>query len=627
MRSSQRSLIAFLAVGIVVAALAGLLGNARLAAESSVAAVAGDPLILSGQKPRLQDFFAGGNADFTVAITNTGAVALQNVTVTGATVAACNRNNLGPLTPGQSTSYSCSRTNVTESFLNELQVNGITAAKTVSHRSNAFVKVLKPELRITKEPESQTVRSGATAFFTITLYNPSDFIMTVEGVDDPLVEDCELNPTITINLPPKESLDYICTQPNVQESMATIATARTTNPINSNQYTASDVAWVEVLDLEASLTPEPGSIPEPGDHVTYTVSLTNTGSVPVTLMGLTTNQYGNILDPSNLQVEAAHNTCLPQPSLPTLQPFGGNYSCTFTALAGGQPSNFSVLLTATAKDKNDLDITATTSATVVITNVPASMALTLGADPSFINPPSRLVTFSVRVENTSPVDNITITAMNDEFLGDLNGRGTCELPVEGLAPGFSYQCRFSATISGVVGQQKSRTIFVTAVDDDLSPEMLNENDIVTVGITDRPAQAIFMPNITDDSVEPNNNCFRAYPLSRNRQYFFRPPNKYNSLVPLDQRDQDYFSFELIQSGRVTIEMTNFVPRSGQLIIRPHVEGGNPPCGTPPLARNPDEALDRSIDLGTRPAGRYYIQIINDGPSNVQDLYGLIVRVN
>lgn len=616
MRSSRRSLIVFLMVGIILAALAGLIGSARLAAEGSAADAVGDPLILSGQKPRLQDFFAGGDATFTVSITNTGAIPFQTVTVTGATSPDCNRNDLGALSPGQATSYTCTRENVNESFLNELQVNGVTDATTVSHESNAFVQVLKSELRVTKFPDTQTVRRGATAFFTITLFNTSDAIVTLVEVDDPLVEDCNLDPTITINITPNDSLDYPCSMPNVQEPMATVATGRVTNPVTLDEYVASDVGWIEVLDMEATLVAQPAFIPEPGNMVTFTVDLVNTGSVPVTLTGLTTNQYGNILDPNNPKIEAATNSCLTQPTLPVLQPFGGGHRCTFIASVSGQPSEFSVVLTASAKDKNNLDITATTNATVMITNLPASIDLTLGADPPFINPPSRLVTFSVRVENTSEADVISITEMEDEFLGSLDGRGTCALPVEEIPPGFSYQCQFSATVSGQLGQQKSRIISVTAVDDDLTPEILTVSDSITVGITDLPAQAIFMPSVTDDTVEPNNSCSRPYPLLLDRQYFFLPPGLYPG-------DQDYYSFELTQSVRVRVELTNFVARKGQLVVRKG-EG----CLTV-VARNPDEALNKTLDLGTQTAGRYYIQIINDNRDlvNIRELYGLIVRTD
>lgn len=629
MRSSKRTFIAFLIIGAALVAslavAAGLASARPLPGDSPTATAATGPLIISGQKPRFQDFFPGGDAAFTVAITNTGSVEFQTVTVSDAVSPDCNRGDLGPLSPGQSTSYTCTRENVAESYLNELQVNGTTTDTTVSHRSNAFVKVLKQELRITKTPQVQTIRQGATAFFTITLYNTSDSIMTIEEVNDSVVDDCDRTPTITINLGPGDSLDYPCSISNVQAPLATVATVRARNPVTNNEFTASDVAWVDLLNLQAELVPQPASVPEPGDLVTYTVNLVNSGSVPVTLVGLTTNKYGNILDPGNDLVEAATNSCLPQPSPPTLPPYNGSYQCAFVAPAEGQPSNFSVILTATARDPNDIDVTATTNATVLITNVPASMKVTLSADPPFINPPSQQVSFSVLVENTSGADAITITDITDEFLGSLDRRGTCEFPVEGLPAGFSYQCRFADTVSGQLGQQKSRIITVDATSDDQTGETLTVSEVVTVGITDQPTQYNFMPNVNDHSLD-RTSCGRPYPLTLNTQYYFRPPNRYDPTLPVEQREQDYFTFELTQSGRVRVELTNFVPRKGQLIIRPHVAGSTTPCGSP-LGRNPDEALNKIVDLGTQPAGRYYIQIINDGPSNVPDLYGLIVRVN
>lgn len=623
----KRSLVLLLMVSIVMAALAFAVGSDTLSADSDGIEATSGPLIASSQTPRLQDFFAGEDAQFTVSITNTGSIAFQTVTTSNATTPDCNRDNLGPLAPGQSTSYTCSESTVTESFLNEIQVNGTTDATTVSHKSTAFVKVLKPELRITKLDQVQTITHGGTVFYTVKVFNTSEFFLEINSIDDSVMNNCDKTPTtVSLYLNPGESFNYSCSMTDIEAPIASVITVTATNTTTSQQYTASDAAWVEVLSLEAGLSAQPTSVQEPGDLVMYTVNLVNTGSRPLTLAGLSTNQFGNILDPGNPAVDAVTNTCLPKPSLPTLEAFGGNHTCSFAAAVEGQPSEFSVILTATGRDSSNIDVTATTSASVTITDSPASLLLTLSADPPFINPPSRQVTFSVRVDNTSSADAITITELRDELLGNLNGRGTCTVPVENIPPGFSYQCSFAATVSGTVGQQKSRTISVKAVDDDLVPGTLNQSKTVTVGITDQPTQYNFMPNISDNT--PNNtSCGRPYPLSTNQQYYFIPPNTYDPSAPSNEREQHYFVFELTQSGRLTVEMTNFVPRKGQLIVRPHIEGGNPQCGSQSLGRDPDESLTKTVDLGTRPAGRYYIQIINDGPSNVRDLYGLIVRVN
>lgn len=614
MSRRNRSLIAIFTLSVVMAALTGVMGIARLLAEAPTAETAADSvLILAGQKPRAQQFFPGGDALFTVSITNTGTVALDTVAVNNASTPSCNRGGLGPLAPGQSTSYTCQRNGVNESFLNVLEVTGTASGgATASHTSDAFVNVLKPEIKILKRPTTQTVREGATAFFTVRIFNTSpDVVLTNITVDDNLVDDCDLDPVVPVNLAPGDSADYPCMLTNVQEPLTTVATVEGTNPVNGDLFTSSDAAWVDVLNLEANLTPQPATIPEPGGLVTYTVNLTNVGSVPVTLVGLTTNRYGNVLDAGNDKIDPAHNTCLPQPGLPVIQPYGAGYTCSFAAQVAAQPSDFSVILTATVKDKNNLDMNATTSATVAVVNVPASISLTLGANPPFINPPSRSVAFSVRVDNTSEADSITLTQIQDEFLGSLDGKGTCDLPVPDIPPGFSYQCEFSTVVSGTAGQQKSRTISVSGRDDDLEPETVSDSDVVTVGITNQPTQYAFMPSVTDDVV--GNSCVDSYPLRLNQKYSFFPPAR---------GTQSVFRFDLTRSGNLRVELTNFVPRQGQIVVWSGI------CGSLELiGRNPDTSLNKTVDLGTRPAGQYIIQLINDGPSNNTDLYGLFVRFN
>ena len=54
-------------------------------------------------------------------------------------------------------------------------------------------------------------------------------------------------------------------------------------------------------------------------------------------------------------------------------------------------------------------------------------------------------TFSVKVENTSAVDSVTITSLNDDVYGNLDGEGTCDVPLT-LAPGASYNCSFSGSV-------------------------------------------------------------------------------------------------------------------------------------------------------------------------------------
>lgn len=594
-----------------MALLPALVSSLR-AADDTTAEATTSLLILSSQEPKTQDILPGGDAEFTVTIENTGTVALDSLSVTNATVAACNRDDLGALAPGETTSYQCGATNIENSFLNELQVIGSNGDSNVVHESNAFVKVLNQDISITKTPLSQTVAQGGTAQFHIIITNISGTFLNQVHVDDNVANNCD-KMSIGITLGNGEKLEYDCSLENIQSPLTSITVVEATNLAAGRISTVSEAAWIEALKLQATLTPQPASVPEPGDLVKFTVNLVNDGSQALTLVSLTTTQFGNLLDPNNPLVAAAQNTCLPQGPAPALPAHGGAYSCSFEASVNGQPSNFNVNLTATAKDKNNKVTAATATATVVITNQPASLHLSLSADPPFITPPSRPVTFKIQVENTSEADILTITELEDQFLGNLDGEGTCNLPVAALAPSESYQCEFEAIVSGQIGEEKSRTISVTAVDDDTPPHTLIASEVVTVGITAMPLQAVFVPNVTEDTVEPNKSCAQAYPLVLNRPYSFLPPAAYPS-------DQDYFSFELTGNTRVRVELSNFLPQAGQILVRSgdgclFVEGKN---GT--------VALNKTVDLGLKPAGKYYIQIINDNNQVFTNMYSVIVRL-
>jgi hypothetical protein len=217
------------------------------------------------------------------------------------------------------------------------------------------------------------------------------------------------------------------------------------------------------------------------------------------------------------------------------------------------------------------------------------------------------VSYSVRVDNTGEADKVTLTQLQDSLLGSLDGRGDCNVPMD-IQPGFSYQCEFSAVVSGQAGQQKSRTITATARDDDLTPGTVTDNVVVTVNITDSPTRYAYMPAVTDAII--GSSCVEAFPLNLNQRYQFLPPA---------HGTQHVFRFNLVRSGDLRVEMTNFVPRAGQLVVWFGA------CGSLELiGRNPDTRLDKTVDLGTRGPGQYIIQIINDGPTNNRDLYSLIV---
>jgi uncharacterized repeat protein (TIGR01451 family) len=574
-------------------------------------AQATNPHLFIQQTPRLQEISPGGNAAFTVTIQNTGNVTLANVSVSNSVATDCNRSSLGPLQPGAQESYPCGMNGISESFLNVITAEGTVSgsSQTVTKQTDAFVKVLKPTIRILKRPITQTVTRGGTANFVITVSNISNnppLVLLNVKVTDPLAPDCNHNDSVTLG--PDDSLEYTCKATTVQSAFTGVATASAT-VLGGSDVSDSDAGWVELLDLSDSITSVPSSVAEPGDLVTFTIVVNNTGSVPVTLKSLNTNKFGNAMNPANPLILQDSNSCLPSPSLPVLAPSGGRFECSFTALVSGQPSNFSVILTALAEEQGGVAVSATTSTSVFITNVPSSLTVNVTAAPPLIPEPGGQVSYSVLLLNTSEVDAIQINSLHDSRLGNLDGKGTCNVPTQFIAAGSSYECEFTDSVSGTAGQTINRTITATGINDDQTSAQVSGGDQSSVSIIDRPVEHIFLANVADDVVEPNNTCGTAYPLQLDYQYHFFP----------DDRD-DVYSFTLTNKKVISIELTNFVPLAGQLNVW---KGA---CNDLELVGyNPDTSLNKTLNLGSLDPGSYIVHVINAGPTNNQEPYGLIVR--
>jgi uncharacterized repeat protein (TIGR01451 family) len=113
----------------------------------------------------------------------------------------------------------------------------------VSAQDNAAVTVVPPAthpaITIVKNPKSQTVTSGGTATFTITVTNTGDVALTNVAVSDALSPNC--NHTIgTLN--PGQAVSYTCTRANVTASFNNVAVA--TGHAGATTVTAQDTAPV-----------------------------------------------------------------------------------------------------------------------------------------------------------------------------------------------------------------------------------------------------------------------------------------------------------------------------------------------------------------------------------------------
>ena len=128
---------------------------------------------------------------------------------------------------------------------------GVTTTKTTTAPFTAPVKkkVSKPAISIVKDPKSQTVASGGTATFDITVKNKGNVTLTDVTVTDPLSAGCDRS---VGTLAAGASTHYTCTATGVEANFENTATV-TGNPPTGAPVTATDHANVKVK--VAPLTP------------------------------------------------------------------------------------------------------------------------------------------------------------------------------------------------------------------------------------------------------------------------------------------------------------------------------------------------------------------------------------
>ncbi|WP_437870099.1 DUF7507 domain-containing protein [Sorangium sp. So ce363] len=234
--------------------------------------------------------------------------------------------------------------------------------------------------------------------------------------------------------------------------------------------------------LEVVKTASPTSVSEPEGTVTFTVSVTNTGTDPnndVMLNSLVDTVYGDITTPGHDGITST--TC----AVPQTLVSGVPYECTFTATVAGNVGAETDVVTASGEDENGNTVTGQDDATVTITDVLPLIEVQKSAAPDQVPESGADVTFTVSVTNQSAsTDPVTIDSLMDDTYGDLDGQGDCEVP-QIILPGATYTCSFTRFVSGSPGTSETDTVTATGSDDE--GNSVSDSDSATVDINNVPS--------------------------------------------------------------------------------------------------------------------------------------------
>lgn len=328
--------------------------------------------------------------------------------------------------------------------------------------------------------------------------------------------------------------------------------------------------------------------------MTYTLALNNSGSVPVTLTGLSSEKFGNLADPNNANPLVLSNGCAISGAAPTLAANGGVHRCAFVAdLGNQQPGVFRARVTATVAANDGVTVEATANSAVAITDVPASMTLDVIPSAALVYEPGGVITFTLTVTNSSAVDAVTLTSLTDSVLGNLNGQGSCALPGAALPSGGVYTCAYSDTITGAAGDSQTRTITVAGESDDIPPTPVSASRQITLEIREEPIWNVHLPLVAVILDEPNNTPAQAFPIDVNRTYRF-----------FANDHEDWYLFTLAEvTNNVSMTIQNLIAQNAQILVyrQSNLSGGF-------IKRIVNPGPNSTLTLGTLQADGYYVRV-------------------
>ncbi len=396
-------------------------------------------------------------------------------------------------------SYGCSFTATFAGDAGDSQTDLVTATArddeanpaTASDDATVSLTDVLPSMSVTKSPSPASLpEPGGPVVFTFTVTNTSavDALAITSLADSDFSlsgdADCQvgsvLAPLASCTFTQTETLVGDASGPAHEDTFTAAGEDGEGNPTSASAD--ATVVFTDVLPaIGLTKTPDPTALPEPGGAFDFALVVSNASVEPVTLTSLGDDVYGDV---TVVAGDLLASDCV----LPVTIPVGGAYACTFRGtFTGNALDSQTDTVSAAAADDEGNPASAEASATVELTDVPSAIELTKEASPTTVPEPGAVVTFSLQVANTSPVDSVTLESLVDDLYGDVTvvagaiSATTCALPVT-IPVGGSYGCTFEAFTAGNAGDVVTDTVTASGSDDDGLP--VSDTDDAEVTVTD-----------------------------------------------------------------------------------------------------------------------------------------------
>jgi gliding motility-associated-like protein/uncharacterized repeat protein (TIGR01451 family) len=412
----------------------------------------------------------GQTITYTLVVTNTGNVTLTGVTVTDPLTGM--NVTIPSLAPGATQAFTETYA-ITQADLDAGQVvNTATASgtapdgSTVEDSDSATVTAVQsPAIAVTKTADPATYDSeGQAITYTLVVTNTGNVTLTDVLVTDPLTGMSVTIPSLAPGVSETLTESYIITQADLDAGQVlNTAHASGTAPDGSAVEDSDDetITAEQNPALSVTKTADPATYDTAGEVITYTITVTNTGTV--TLTGI------SVTDPLT-----GLNAVIPSLAPGASETFFETYTITQADLDAGQ-----VLNTATASTVfNGEPVTGSDDEVVTATQNPA-IAITKTADPATYDTLGETITYTITVTNTG---NVTLTGVT--VTDPLTGMN---FTVASLAPGASEAFTEAYTITQA--DLDGGSVVNTATAQGTAPDgaTVEDSDSATVTAIQNPA--------------------------------------------------------------------------------------------------------------------------------------------
>ncbi|RZQ65164.1 DUF7507 domain-containing protein [Amycolatopsis suaedae] len=353
----------------------------------------------------------GDTVTFTIVVTNTGDVALTGVSVSDSRTPECART-IGTLEPRASQTHTCTTTAPADDFTNTATATGNDpTGRPVTVTDDAAVDVIHPAVTLDKQVGTEVVREGDQVTFTVVATNTGDVPLTGVTITDERAPGC----AATVGtLAPGAKHTVTCTITAPRDGFTNTATVTGDDP-TGRPVTATDDAAFRVVHPAVTIAKDVIGGPfREGDQVTFQITVTNTGDVPLTGVAVA----------DELTASCAQTYDEP------LQPGGTwGFGCFGTAPA----DDFTNVASVTGTPPVGPAVSATDDAPVDV--IHPGIEITKTATPTVVRPGGE-VTFRITVTNTGD------SPLRDVFVADPSAPSCAKRFPGQLAAGATqtYEC-------------------------------------------------------------------------------------------------------------------------------------------------------------------------------------------